>query len=58
MNEFEEDIQAIRLVPSDGGRFEVVINQKLIYSKMRTGKHATAGEVTGLVREILKEGNK
>jgi selenoprotein W-related protein len=58
LNEFEEEIQAIRLIPSDGGRFEVVVNQKLIYSKMRTGKHAAAGELTGLVREILKEGNK
>jgi len=56
LNEFEEDIQAIRLMPSDGGRFEVVVNQKLIYSKMRTGKHATAGEVAGLVRAHLKEG--
>jgi selenoprotein W-related protein len=56
LNEFEENIQAIRLIPSDGGRFEVVINQKLIYSKMRTGKHAAAREVTGLVRAYLKEG--
>ena len=44
------------LVPSDGGRFEVSINAKLIYSKLATRRHADPGEVASLVRKTLLEG--
>jgi len=30
------------------GRFEVVVDGDLIYSKAETGRHAEAGEVNGL----------
>jgi selenoprotein W-related protein len=45
------------LVPSDGGRFEVTVNDRLIYSKLQTHRHAEPGEVVGLVRKLLKEGS-
>jgi selenoprotein W-related protein len=41
-------------VPSDGGRFEFSINEKLLYSKLQTHRHANPGEVAGLVKEYLK----
>jgi selenoprotein W-related protein len=56
LKNFEPEIDSITLVPSDGGRFEVSVNGKLIYSKLRTGRHAMQDEVTGLVSKLLKEG--
>lgn len=47
--QFERDIQSIRLIPSEGGRFEVTVDGQLIYSKLATRRHANAGEVVGLV---------
>jgi len=44
------------LIPSDGGRFEVVVNDQLLYSKLATLRHAQPGEVTGLVEKFLKDG--
>lgn len=38
-------------MPSGGGRFEVTIDDELIYSKLATGRHAAKGEVIGLFRE-------
>jgi selenoprotein W-related protein len=55
LNEFEPDIESITLVPSDGGRFEFTINDKLVYSKLETHRHAEPGEIAGLVREYLKK---
>jgi len=50
----EADIESVTLVPSSGGRFEVTVNDQLIYSKLRTGRHAEQGEVLGLVEKTLK----
>lgn len=55
LKEFEPEIETVTLVPSDGGRFEVAVNGKLIYSKLQTHRHAEKGEVAGLVRNILQE---
>ena len=46
---YEPEIESITLIPSDGSRFEVKINDKLIYSKLQTNRHAEPGEVVGLV---------
>jgi selenoprotein W-related protein len=54
LKEFEPEIESITLVPSDGGRFEVTVNDQLIYSKLQTHRHAEPGEVTGAIRKILK----
>jgi len=56
VREFEPEITSITLLPSDGGRFEVSVNDKLIYSKLETNRHAEPGEVTGLVRNLLRKG--
>jgi selenoprotein W-related protein len=53
LKEFEPDIQSFTLFPSDGGRFEVSVNGKLIYSKLNTHRHAEPGEVAGLIRKML-----
>ena len=56
LGEFETDIEALTLVPSSGGVFEVSVNGRLLYSKRKTARHAEPGEVIDLVRNFLKEG--
>jgi selenoprotein W-related protein len=56
LNQFEPEIESIKLVPSDGGKFEFTINDKLVFSKLELHRHAEAGEIAGLVREYIKKG--
>jgi selenoprotein W-related protein len=51
LKEFESQIESIRIVPSDGGRFEVSVDGKPLYSKLSTGRHAEPGEVATLFRK-------
>jgi selenoprotein W-related protein len=55
MKNYEHVIESITLVPSDGGRFEVTINDNLVFSKVQTHRHAEPGEVLGLVKNIVGE---
>lgn len=50
---FESEIESLSLIPSQGGKFEVVANDRLLYSKLATGRHANPGEVAALVKEFL-----
>jgi selenoprotein W-related protein len=56
IKEFEFQIEAFTLVPSDGGRFELTVNGKLLYSKLQTNRHVDPGELVGLVRKYQREG--
>jgi selenoprotein W-related protein len=51
LSEFEPELKSVVLIPSDGGRFEVTVNSKLVYSKLHTGRHAEPGEVLQLLKE-------
>lgn len=42
------------LVPSDGGKFEVSVNGELLFSKLKSRRHAEPGEVLALVRKQLQ----
>ena len=53
--EFEPEIESVTLIPSDGGRFELTINDRLIYSKLQTHRHAEPGEIISLVRRDMEE---
>jgi len=53
LKQFEPEIAQLTLIPSDGGRFEVEVNGELIYSKLKTRRHAEPGEVESLIREML-----
>ena len=55
LKNYEHVIEAVTLVPSDGGRFEVTVNGQLLYSKLETHRHAEPGEVLGLVKKIVGE---
>ena len=50
---FEYDIEEISLIPSDGGKYEITVNGDLVYSKLKTNRHAEPGEVLGLVKKLI-----
>jgi selenoprotein W-related protein len=54
----EPEIESITLIPSEDGRFEVTVNEQLVFSKAKLHRHADPGEVLKLVRKLLKEGSK
>lgn len=53
LDEFEPVIDRLTLIPSGGGRFEVMLGDKLIYSKAETGVHPEYEEIAVPLREIL-----
>ena len=40
----------VKLVESSGGAFEVSVDGHLLYSKLKTGRHAEPEEVVELIR--------
>jgi selenoprotein W-related protein len=55
LKQFEPEIESLSLVPSSGGRFEISVNERLIFSKLKTGRHAEPGEVIGLVQMLSRK---
>jgi selenoprotein W-related protein len=55
LKEYEPEIESIQLVPSEGGRYEISVNDELVYSKLQMGRHAEPGEVVGLIGKLLKK---
>ena len=55
LKNYEHVIETITLVPSDDGKFEVSVNDDLLFSKKKLARHAEPGEVLGLVRNIVGE---
>ena len=49
--ELEAKIEDIKLIPSSGGRYEIIVNDDLIYSKKALKRHAEPGEVYKLIKE-------
>jgi selenoprotein W-related protein len=45
MDALGEKFGALKLIPSDGGRFEVTLDGELIYSKLKTGDFPENQEV-------------
>jgi len=54
LKQFEHLVDSITLVPSDGGRFEVTVNDRLLYSKLKTNRHVQPGEVVGLINKMVE----
>ena len=55
LKNFEPEIESVTLVPSNGGRYEISVNGQLIFSKLKTGRHAEPGEVVGLVQKLSRK---
>ena len=45
MDGFGQRFGSIKLIPSDGGRFEVSIDGKLVFSKLKTGRFPDYQEI-------------
>jgi len=54
LTEYESHIASWKLIPSRGGAFEVTVNGDLVYSKIKTGRHAEIDEVRKLLQAKLK----
>ncbi len=48
-------MEALTLVPSDGGRFEVFVDGELVFSKLELGRHAEPGEVVKRIEAYLSQ---
>jgi selenoprotein W-related protein len=46
-------IASIELLPAGKGRFEVTLDDELLFSKADLGRHAEPGEVAVLVRDRI-----
>ncbi|RLT34352.1 MAG: hypothetical protein DWI57_16730 [Chloroflexi bacterium] len=53
MENFTPVIENVKLIPSSGGRFEVLVADKVIYSKKSEGRHAEEGELVRRFSEGL-----
>lgn len=51
--ELEAQIASFNLIPASGGKFEVMVNDELVFSKKSLGRHAEPGEVYGIVKAKL-----
>lgn len=47
-------IESVQLIPSSNGRFEVTLDDELVYSKAATGKHTTNDYIVDQVRAKLR----
>jgi selT/selW/selH-like putative selenoprotein len=46
-------IKEVRLITSDGGRFEVSIDDVLVFSKLASRRHPNADEIIAMARQRL-----
>ena len=54
LKNFEHVVESVALIPSDGGRFEVTVNGKLVYSKLAMKRHAQAGEIVNIIFKMVE----
>jgi selenoprotein W-related protein len=50
ITELKDKIKSLVLIPSDGGRFEVSIDGKRVYSKLETGRFPEYQEIRKQIR--------
>ena len=53
LHEYSDKIQSLTLVPSSGGRFEVTVNDRLIYSKASEGRFPELNELKQQLHEFM-----
>ena len=50
---FKQQISELTLLPSDGGRFEVKVNDELVYSKLASGSFPDNAQIEQEVDQRL-----
>jgi selenoprotein W-related protein len=53
MDAFSDKFSALRLIPGEGGCFEVTLNGELIYSKLQTGDFPENKQIVDALRRRL-----
>jgi selenoprotein W-related protein len=53
METFGDQFKALKLIPSDGGRFEVTLDGELIYSKLETGDFPENKDILSKIKAKL-----
>jgi selT/selW/selH-like putative selenoprotein len=53
LNRFKQDIESLSLAPYADGRFEVVVDDTTIYSKLKTGQFPDEGAILDEVAKRL-----
>ena len=53
MEEHEQSITELVVIPSRGGVFEVMVDDDLVFSKKAVGKHAEMNDLLKMVREAV-----
>jgi len=51
VRQFKQSIDELALLPSDGGRFEVKVNDEMIYSKLASGQFPDNAVIEDAVRQ-------
>ena len=51
---FESQVSLWELIPSHGGRFEVRVDDELVYSKLQTGLHPSSEELRALIKAKIE----
>jgi len=51
---FKTDITEMNLVPSDGGKFEIFVDDDQIYSKVETGEFPNSRDIVKAIEARMK----
>lgn len=54
MQEFEDQILQITLIPSTNAVFDVAVSGQLVFSKTRLGRYPKPGEIVQLVGDRIR----
>jgi selenoprotein W-related protein len=52
---YSDSIQSLTLVPGGGGRFEVTVNGRLIFSKAQEGRFPDLKEVLEKLHQLMED---
>jgi len=54
LTQFKQQISGLELVPTGGGAFEIELDGKLVYSKLKEGEFPDEAAIEEIVGEQLK----
>ena len=55
LTKFETQLASIKVVPSEGGRFEISLDRELVYSKLATGEFPEERKMVDEIGKRLKK---
>ena len=54
LSHYRKDVSELRLIPSEGGRFEVSVNGNKIFSKLNEGRFPEPKELRELIEGVVE----